>query len=196
MYELPTSIELEGQSFAIRDDGDFRMVLDCFSILNDYDLELEERLLGALSIFYADIEKDLSEISKLPSIEEAVKKMYEFFNCHSPEISQKRPDYKLIDWETDEILITSAINQITGKEIRLEEYIHWWTFMGYYMAVGECPLSTVISIRHKLATNQKLEKYEKKFRAENPQYFTVDVRSKAQQEADAMVRQLWGSGKG
>ena len=196
MYELPTSIELEGQSFAIRDDGDFRMVLDCFSILNDYDLELEERLLGALSIFYADIKKDLSEISKLPSIEEAVKKMYEFFNCRSPEISQKRPDYKLIDWEVDEILITSAINQVAGKEIRLEKYIHWWTFMGYYMAVGECSLSTVVSIRHKIATNQKLEKYEKKFRAENPQYFTVDVRSKAQQEADAMVRNLWGSGKG
>lgn len=196
MYELPTSIEIEEQSFAIRNDGDFRMVLDCFSILNNYELEIQERLIGAVAIFYADIHDDISEISKLPSLEKAVMKMYEFFNCRSPEVAQKRPDYKLIDWETDEILIASAINQVAGKEIRLEKYIHWWTFMGYYMAVGECSLSTVVSIRHKIATNQKLEKYEKKFRAENPQYFTVDVRSKAQQEADAMVRSLWGSGKG
>ena len=195
MYELPISIELSGQSFAIRDKGDYRMVLDCFNALNDYDLSQQERLSAGLIIFYEGM-NDIEDLEKFPDIGEAVEQMYKFFNCHMPEIEDSKKDYKLIDWEIDEMMVVSAINQVAGKEIRAEEYIHWWTFMGYYMAVGECALSTVVSIRHKIATNTSLEKYEKKFRTENPQYFTFDVRSRTQQAQEAEVRKLWNSGKG
>ena len=37
MYELPTSITLKGIEHPIRNDGDYRMVLDCFNALNDMD---------------------------------------------------------------------------------------------------------------------------------------------------------------
>lgn len=195
MYELPISVDIAGQSFAIRDKGDFRMVLDCFAMLNDYNVEFKERIAGALMTFYDGI-KELSDLEKLGDLEEAVKEMYKFFNCETPEVEQSHKDYKLIDWEIDEMLVSSAINQVIGKEIRSEPYVHWWTFMGYYMAIGECTLSTVVSIRHKIAASEKLEKYEKKFRIENPQYFTFDVRSKRQQEDEAEIRRLWNSGEG
>ena len=195
MYELPTSVEIAEQSFAIRNRGDYRMVLGCFNVLNDYDLEFQERLADALIIFYEGM-KDIQDLDNLGNIQEAVEKMYKFFNCASPEVEHGKKDYKLIDWETDEMLVSSAINNVAGKEVRSEPYIHWWTFMGYYMAIGESPLSTVVSIRHKIADNKPLEKYEKKFRAENPQYFTFDVRSRRQQEDEAEIRKLWNSGKG
>ena len=196
MYELPTSIDISGQSFAIGNKGDFRMVLDCFNALNDYEITEQERIASSLQIFY-DL-KNIYDISLFgENIEEAILKMYEFFNCKAPEIEgAPHKDYKLIDWDIDEMLVVSAINQVIGKEIRLEEYVHWWTFMGYYMAVGECALSTVVSIRHKIAENKTLEKYEKKFRAENPQYFTFDVRSRRQQMEEMEIRKLWNSGKG
>lgn len=197
MYELPTSIEISGQSFAITDNGDFRMVLDCFNSLNDYDLNAQERIISALTIFYSDL-NDIKDVVIFGDyIEEAIEKMYDFFNCKMPEVENApHKDYKLIDWESDTMLVCSAINQVIGREIRAEKYVHWWTFMGYYMSVGECTLSTVVSIRHKIAENKSLEKYEKKFRAENPQYFLFDVRSKKQQEADARMRKLWNSGEG
>ena len=195
MYELPISININEQSFAIRENGDFRVVLDCFNVLNDYELTDQERLATCLIIFYQDI-NDITDIDDLPDIKLAVDKMFEFFNCGAPEVEDNKKDYKLIDWESDTMLVCSAINQVAGKEIRAEKYIHWWTFMGYYMAVGECALSTVVSIRHKIATNQKLEKYEKKFRLENPQYFTFDVRSRKVQAEEAAIRKMWNSGKG
>ena len=66
--------------------------------------------------------------------------------------------------------------------------------MGYYSAIGNCPLTTIISIRDKMIRNQKLEKYEKEFRRNNPQYFVWNSRTIEQQEADKLARELWNNG--
>ena len=52
MYELPTTIEVKGRQFNIRNSGDFRMVLDCFSALQDEELSEDYRVLACLLIFY------------------------------------------------------------------------------------------------------------------------------------------------
>ena len=66
--------------------------------------------------------------------------------------------------------------------------------MGYYTAIGECPLSTVIHIRDKIVTGKKLEKYERNFRNSNPQYFTWNSKTIEEKEADRLVRELWNAG--
>lgn len=66
--------------------------------------------------------------------------------------------------------------------------------MGYFNAVGESALSTVVSIRSKIAKGKKLEKYEQEFRKENPQYFTWDMRTLKQKEEDELLNQLWNKG--
>ena len=78
MYEIPTSITIEGQTFAIRNRGDYRVILDCFSALNDTELDSQERMIACLIIFYADI-NSVEDISNLPNQEEAIMKMYDFF---------------------------------------------------------------------------------------------------------------------
>lgn len=192
MYEIPTAIEIDGRKYKIRNDGDYRVILDCFQALADVELTARERLLAALIIFY----EDFSTIENLENnLENLVLEMYNFFNCGSVSATSQT-NRKLIDWEQDEQLICSAINNVCGKEIRLEKYIHWWTFMGYFTAIGESPITNIIHIRDKILSGKKLEKYEREYRNKNPQYFTWKSKTVEENEADRLVREMWNSNGG
>ena len=194
MYELPVTITTEeGTEYNIRNKGDYRMVLDCLEALDDMDLKPLERLYAGLIIFYEDL-NSIEDILGNPGMEELLLKMFRFFNLDK-EDDKKDNKPKLIDWNADSTLIVSAINKVAGKEIRSEEYLHWWTFIGYYMAIGESSLTTVVTIREKIAKNKKLEKYEKEFRANNPEYFTVDLRTHEQKMNDEWAMSVWNSSR-
>ena len=191
MYSLPISIQINQASFGIRNKGDFRMVLDCFEAINDSELSELERTYAALIIFYEDFNDidDLVQCDVLPQLQD---EMIKFFNGGEESISSNTNNYTLIDWKKDSNLVCSAINNIAKQEIRALDYLHWWTFLSYYLAIGECPLTNIVSIRYKIAHGEKLEKYEQKFKKDNPEYFNLDFRSKEQQEADDYIRKLWG----
>ena len=194
MYEIPKKILVGEQSYIIRAGGDYRMILDCFSILDDIELTLEERILTCLIVFYEKF-NNLDDILTDNNIQELVKQMFWFFNCGEEEQEQQRSSRKLMDWKQDSQLICSAINKVANMEVRNVEYMHWWTFMGYYMAIGECPYSTILSIRDKIISGKKLEKHEKEFKQKNPRYFTWNSKTTEQQEADAWLKEVWNSGK-
>ena len=145
------------------------MVLDCFRLLQDTELEENERILACLVVFYDELD-GIESVYQLDDIEEAVKQMFSFFNCGQESIGAKA-EGKVIDWDKDAMMIISAINHVAGKEIRAEKYLHWWTFMAYYMAIGECALSTVVNIRRKIIKGKKLEKFEQDYVNENPELF-------------------------
>ena len=191
MYTIPTSITVDGVEYKIRNDGDFRVILDCFRALGDVELTAKERLLAALIIFYVDFNTIEDLVSK--DVEQLTKEMYNFFNCGSDTVGTKS-NKKLVDWEQDEQLICSAVNKVYGKEIRLEPYVHWWTFVGYFTAIGESPISTIIHIRDKMVSGKKLEKHERDYKRENPQYFTWNSKSVEENEADKLIREIWDSG--
>ena len=168
------------------------MVLDCFEALNDPELSSVERFYAALMIFYEEINSLEDIMANQQILPQLRTEMIKFFNGGEDEIASNTHNYRLIDWGKDSQLICSAVNNVAKTEVRALKYLHWWTFLGYYTAVGECPLSTIVGIRYKIAKNEKLEKHEKKFRAENPEYFNLDLRSVEQQEADDYIRKLWG----
>lgn len=192
MYEIPTTITVGSTEYRIRNKGDYRMVLDCFSALQDASLNSNERLFCSLIIFYDDI-NCIADINKFEDLEEAATKMFDFFNCGRSQSIGKKMNHKLIDWEQDSQIICSAINKVANKEVRAEPYIHWWTFMGYYSAVGESLLSTIVSIRDKIVRGKKLEKYERTFRQENPEYFVWNTNS-IDDEAEELFNELWNKG--
>ena len=168
------------------------MVLDCFEALNDAELSHNERIYAALIIFYEDFD-DVSDFPKdSDEVTELVKAMFRFFN-QNEDIHSNTQDIRLIDWNEDSTLIVSAINNVANQEIRSLPYLHWWTFMGYYMAIGDCALSHIVSIRSKKAHGEKLETYERKFVQDNPQYFNRDMRTPEQKEADDYIKQLWSN---
>lgn len=193
MYDIPQTILIDNKEFAIRNKGDYRMVLDCLMALDDSELSKQERILSALIIFYEDI-NGVDDLDKFPSVEEAFKKMCDFFNCNQSESSNSN-NYKLIDWEQDSQLVCSAVNNVAKLEIRSVPYLHWWTFMGYYMSAGESLLGTVVNIRNKLVKGNSLEKYEREFKRSNPQYFVWKSKNAEQALLDEEVKKLWNSGK-
>lgn len=191
MYELPTTVSINEEIYTIRNKGDYRMVLDCFQVLNDTELSETERVIACIIIFY----EDFDDVDKVVSIgEEKIRSLIDgaflFFNCGNDN-SAAEVNYKTIDWKSDAQLISSAVNKVAGKEIRAEQYLHWWTFMGYFNAIGESALATVVGIRTKIAKGEKLEKYENKFKSENPQYFVWDMRTLKQKEEDKLLNEIW-----
>lgn len=193
MYSLPTSIQIGEKQFNITNKGDFRMVLDCFNALNDEELEENEQVVAALLIFYEDI-KDIDDLfvqfDTDELLAEAIQSMFLFFNCGQEHVGMET-DYELVDWNKDEQIIVAAINTVANKEVRLEEYIHWWTFMGYYISIGSSVLSTVVGIRYKIIKNKKLDKEEKEFRQENTHYFDWNFMSSKKQKMDELIKDIW-----
>lgn len=193
MYSLPIEVAINNQVFKITNNGDYRMVIDCFSALNDIELSEQYRLCASLIIFYEDI-NSIEDIEEKfgDDLNTAVNKMFEFFNCN--DVGHK-VNYRLLDWNKDEQMICSAVNNVAHTEIRALPYLHWWTFMGYYTSVGESVFSTVVGIREKIVKHKKLEKYEKEFRYNNPQYFDWNSKTLEQQEIEKEVLDMWNGNK-
>lgn len=196
MFELPTTLTIADEEFGIRDDGDFRMTLDCFSALQDEELPKKNRLITAVVIFYDGFSLDnvFEYLDTEEKWNDAIENMYNFFNCGQSTIGNNS-NAKLIDWEQDNHLIASAINTVANTEIRSADYMHWWTFMGHYISVGDSVLSTVVQIRSKMVKGKKLEKHEQEFKRNNPDYFVWNRTTVEQREADAYVRSIWNNEK-
>ncbi len=71
--------------------------------------------------------------------------------------------------------------------------MHWWTFIGYYMGIGESVFSEVINIRSKNQKHKKLEKNEKEFYSKNKDLVDLKVRySKEEIEEREKLKELLG----
>ena len=96
---------------------------------------------------------------------EACEKVCAFIDCG--QVDDGKPKPKLIDWDADAPVIIPEINKVAGKEVRLDPNIHWWTFFGWFMGIGDGLLASVLHIRSKKAKGKKLEKWEQEFYAAN-----------------------------
>lgn len=192
-WDLPTSLNVGGRNYKIRTD--YRVILDILTAMNDLDIfepemtEEEkqlERALTMLQIFYIDFDT-------MPSSDwqEASEKACEFIDCGIKDDGKQKP--RLIDWEQDAPVIVPAVNKVCGKDVRSVKYMHWWTFFGYYMEIGECTLATIVSIRDKKRRGKKLEKWEQEFYRNNKKL--VDLKTKkierSEEEKEAL-RKLFG----
>lgn len=190
MYELPITVSVDDTEYVIRNKADYRVILDVIAAVQDPELTKEERLVTALIIFYDNIESVDDVFATFNTgqiLEEAIHKMFLFVDCNSEDVGYKTT-HKVIDWQQDEQLIVSAINNVANTEIRALEYLHWWTFLGYYLAIGECPLATVVGIRDKIARGKKLDDFDKQFKRDNPQYFRW---KRDEQESRNIIDELW-----
>lgn len=183
-WELPRSLEIGGSFYRIR--SDFRAVLDTLAAFRDPDLEEDERWMVCFEILFEDpVPPEL--------FEEAARKAMWFINCgqDEPEDAPKRPS--VMDWEDDGHMIIPAVNKVAGMEVRAVEYLHWWTFIGYYMEINEGLFSTVISIRQKKAKGKNLEKWERQFVSENKELFRKrEKMTEEEKEEKARLKAKWG----
>lgn len=159
-WTLPTSAILGGKEYEIVTD--YRDILDVIKAMQDPGIADFARSQVVLSLFYEDFDSIPPELWK-----EAMQFMAVFINCGEEVHEDRRPHPKLIDWDQDRQAIVTDISRITGTDIRGVEYLHWWTFVAYYGAIGDGQLATLVSIRQKRSKGKKLEQWEKEFYAEH-----------------------------
>ena len=155
LWQLPTQAELGGQVYPLRTD--YREILRIIDVLEDPELPLLHRWLVALGLFYGQ---------SVPSGQrQAAMEYLSWFLRGGAEESAPGP--KLLDWQQDADAIVAGVNRAAGQEVRSLSYLHWWTFLSYFHAVGEGQLSALVTIRDKLARGKKLEGWEREFYREN-----------------------------
>lgn len=154
-WTLPQSAVIGGIKYKI--NSDFRDVLEIIKYLTDVRKSEYSRWMIALALFYEE---------EIPAEhqEEAAKFLSDFISYGVPE---DKTGPKLVDWDQDASLIVADVNKVAGKEIRAEEYLHWWIFLSYFYGVGEGQLSTVVGIRSKRAKGKKLDKWEQEYYRDN-----------------------------
>lgn len=160
LFELPTSLEIGGVGFPIRTD--FRDILYLMQVFADPEYEEDEKGAICLRVLYENWE-DIPQERQGEALEEAIR----FMDGGMPESGRKQKGPRTVDWEQDGPMILPAVNKVLGQEVRAVPYLHWWTFLGAYMEIGESLFSTVLGIRQKKAKGKKLEKHEQEFYKEN-----------------------------
>lgn len=160
-WDLPKSLEICGRDIEI--NTDFRQILNILVAFTDPELTPEERWIVTLNLFYKE---PLAE----DELQEGAEKMTAFIDAG---VQGSKDAPTLMDWEQDAPIIIPAVNRSLGYECRTLPYLHWWTFLGGYMEIGECLFSNVVSIRSKKAKGEKLEKYEKEFERHNKKLIEI-----------------------
>lgn len=163
---LPKTVEFNDHEWNIR--SDYRDILLIFQAYNDPELNDYEKTVITLQVFYKEWEEIPDNM-----YEEALNKAAWFMDGGEDISDNRKQGKKVVDWEQDEKIIFSAINKVAGKEVRNLEYMHWWTFLGYFNEIGDGLLSTVINIRSKKNSGKKLEKYEQEFYRKNKELINI-----------------------
>ncbi len=157
LWELPRTAVIGGVSYDL--NTDFRDILEIMGYLSDETNPEYLRWRIAIALFYnGDIPQEYQQ--------QAMEYLADFITCGQRD---EKPAPKLLDWEQDAQTIVADVNKVAGVEIRAVPYLHWWTFLSYFHAIGEGQLSTLISIRDKLRRGEKLEKWEQDYYRENKQ---------------------------
>lgn len=170
VWRLPKTADIGGIKYPI--NTDFRDILEILSYLNDTTRPDYLRWQIAVGLFY---EGEIPDVHQ----KEAMEYLCEFISYGE---SEERPGPKLVDWKQDAQIIIGDVNKVAGKEIRAAEYLHWWTFLSYFHAIGEGQLSTIVSIRSKKSGGKKLEKWEEEFYKKNKKKIDFQ-KPKTQQDA-------------
>lgn len=192
VWSFPTSLDIGGVEYEIRTD--YRVVLDLLMALNDPELTDSDNKVSAYMQSRVILEIMFPDCDNIPQehIQEALDKVAEFIDMGIGDDSKKP---KTMDWEQDAAIIIPAINKVLNREIRAEKYMHWWTFLGAYMEIGEGLFSNIIHIRQKKAKGKKLEKWEQDFYKENKSLIDFQHKEKRSNEEKEMLRDYFGYSK-
>lgn len=156
LWQLPDHAVIGGKKYEIHPD--FRDILEIFSYFSDPNLPEFLQWEIALVLFYDD---EIPEEHR----REAMAYLSWFVSGGRPQESAPGP--VLLDWEQDAPLIAADINKASGQELRALPFVHWWTFLSWFNAIGQGQLSTVVAIRSKLSGGKKLEAWEQEFYRQN-----------------------------
>lgn len=181
--DLPQALTVGGREYRVR--SDFRSVLRIIAAYSDDELSDTEKVYVCLRQLYPDF-------GEMPqsAYAEAYEKASWFLACGQPESS--RETRKTIDWAKDEPLIFAAVNKVAGQETRLTQYMHWWTFMGFFQSIDrEDTYGYVLMLRQKKAKGKKLEKWEQEFWNNNREMCDLNMTASSGTGAENALAEIY-----
>lgn len=163
-FDLPESLLVNGTEYKIY--SDYRIALGIIEALNDANLTDEDRGEALLAMLFPAFLGDEDGVLMPPEdYNEAVEQGITYINGGTKDDGTKKP--KLMDWEQDFPILIAPINKVAGMEVRSVDYMHWYTFLGYFNEIGDCLFSQVVSMRKKLNSGKKLDKADREFLKNN-----------------------------
>lgn len=183
LWQLPVTVRLQDTTFDLH--ADFRDILEIFTYLEDPDLPEAVRWRIALALFY-------EQPVPLKLQQEAIAYLCSFITAGR----QDPPGPRLISWQQDADAIISGVNRAAGQELRCLPFVHWWSFLGWFHAMGDGQLSTLVYLRSKLNRGKALSGWEKEFYRENRHRVDLPKRYSQEelQQRQALQQLLEGSG--
>jgi len=188
---LPTTIEIDKKKYEIH--SDFRTSIIFALMMQDDSLSEEEKLLGALKLYYPIIPDN---------VEEAINKIYWFYSRGNIEEDNKkvkqgkrifkRNNKRAYDFETDSDLIFTAF--MSQYNINLnKENLHWWEFMALFNSLKDDNEIVKIMNYRTIDLTSIEDKKERKMYADLQKYYSLEDRiSKEEQELLNKKRAEWG----
>lgn len=180
-WELPRKASIGGRAYTLH--CDFRDILEIFTYFENPDLPEYLRWRIGLALFFGE---------ELPVQYQTEGMAYLSAFLHGGAQEQKAAP-RLLDWEQDAAIIVAEVNKVAGQEIRSLPFVHWWTFLAWFHAIGEGQLSALVGIRDKLRRGKKLEGWEKDFYREHRAQVELSKRySQADLAEQKRLKQLLG----
>lgn len=189
-YDLPKSVDINGQEHEIR--YDYRVILEIFEALNDPELSDRDRASAVLSMFYVNPDE-------IDDYDAAISTVFWFINGGEVEKTDKKQP-RLVCWEQDFPYIVAPVNRVLGYEIRSVPYdvdnntggVHWWTLLSAYMEIGgDCVFAQIVGIRAKKSKKQKLDKSDREFYRKNKDI--VDIKTHYTADEEQFIKDWTGS---
>lgn len=190
LWELPTCLCVGGENLEI--ETDYRKILKILKVFSDPEYDIDEQWEICIGVLFKDYDVDNPPSGYI--LAEMQKQAMEFIDAGIKVDEKKRP--RVMDWWQDAPILAAPISKALGRDVRSPEPLHWWTFLGAYMGIGESLFSEILNIRIKKYKGQKLEKHEQEFYKENKSLIDLQInRVERSQEEKDELRALFGFSK-
>lgn len=129
---LPTKVTIDGIEYKI--NCDFRTSILFELLMQDVELNNEEKLISALDLYYPELPGNINQ---------AIEKMLWFYRCGKDEVDSKNNNKgtskaaNIYSYEYDDDYIYSAFLYQYNIDLQDINYLHWWKFKAMFKALKE-----------------------------------------------------------
>ena len=158
--KLPTSVVIDGVEYKI--NSDFRTSILFSLLIEDNDVNEQDKILGALQLYYDVIPNNINS---------AIDGIINFYLCNDNNntfsgSSKNKSNKKVLDYEIDSNYIYSAFLTQYNIDLQDIEYLHWWKFKAMLESLNDdlmlCKIIKFRSIDVSKIQDKEQKKYYQK----------------------------------
>ena len=183
---LPTSVLINGVEYTIR--SNFRTMIRLEELLQDPDVDEQDRVWLALRLFYHEIPENM---------EKAVEQLLWFYRCDKQENlyqkkarkrKVKRTD-RIYDFQYDDDYIYAAFMSQYHLDLHEVEYLHWWKFRAMFNSLND-DTQFVKIMEYRAVELDKVPKEKRAFYKRMKQLYALPLSQSEEERQNALEQAL------